>query len=155
MRGDEAGRFRPDAAVTRAEWIVMLERQRGGAAPLASGTFADQASIPAWASDAIGAALAGGILSGYEDRSFRPHRPVTREELAAMLVRTTGASLGDDGSVPRFADEEAIPAWAKPFVYGAAGEGLLQGRGGGRFGAEQPATRAEAAVLLTRLSERG
>lgn len=35
----------------------------------------------------IGKAVNAGIISGYEDGTFRPQEPITRAEVAAMIYR--------------------------------------------------------------------
>lgn len=40
-----------------------------------------------WSAEAIQAAAADGIIIGYEDGTFRPEKPLTREELAAIYQR--------------------------------------------------------------------
>ena len=49
--------------------------------------FRDAKDIPAPAVGYVAVALEKGLISGYEDGTFRPHRPVTRAELAALLGR--------------------------------------------------------------------
>lgn len=43
--------------------------------------------LPSWAKDAILRIYNGGIMTGYEDGTFRAGNPVTRAELAVALVR--------------------------------------------------------------------
>ncbi|GAX90951.1 S-layer homology domain-containing protein [Effusibacillus lacus] len=49
--------------------------------------FKDKDQIPAGAVGYIAVAVREGILTGYEDRTFRPNKPVTRAEMAALLHR--------------------------------------------------------------------
>lgn len=57
-------------------------------------TFADAAQIPAGSVGYVAVAIDKGLINGYEDNTFRPNRPVTRAELAALLDRT-GEQLPD------------------------------------------------------------
>ncbi|WP_372629898.1 cadherin-like beta sandwich domain-containing protein [Cohnella sp.] len=85
MRGDTQGRFRPEAAVTRAEMASIVARL------LPSGTTGQaRTDVPEdvrghWAADAIGQALQAGILKGYPDGTFRPDRTLTRAEAVRVL----------------------------------------------------------------------
>lgn len=148
VKGDARGAFRPDDSVTRAEWIVMLERmlgrQLGGAA-----SFADLEQIPVWAQDAAKAASAQGIVAGFSDGTFRPNQSVTRAQTAVTLARAFGWIAPSAADGPSFADQPDIPAWAQPAVRLGTEKGLLKGRGS-RFEPTAPLTRAEAAVLLVR-----
>lgn len=60
-------------------------------------TFRDAAQIPAGSVGYVKIALEKGLIDGYEDNTFRPDRPVTRAELAALLDRT-GEQLPGNGS---------------------------------------------------------
>lgn len=60
-------------------------------------TFKDAAQIPAGSVGYVKVALEKGLIDGYEDNTFRPDRPVTRAELAALLDRT-GEQLPGNGS---------------------------------------------------------
>jgi len=85
MRGDNQGRFRPEAAVTRAEMASIVARL------LPSGTTGQaRTDVPEdlrghWAAGAITQALQAGILQGYPDGTFRPDRTLTRAEAVRVL----------------------------------------------------------------------
>ncbi|MNE60361.1 hypothetical protein D3C80_1555010 [compost metagenome] len=52
-----------------------------------------------------------------------------------------------------FADDAAIPQWAKGAVEAVRGLGILNGRDAGKFAPNDAATRAEAVVMLLRMLE--
>ncbi len=88
MLGDNQGRFRPGAAVTRAEMASIVARL----IPAGAGDQTATAALPDdvqghWAAEAIGKALQAGILQGYPDGSFHPDRPLTRAETVRVLNR--------------------------------------------------------------------
>src|SRR5690606_20135188 len=95
VEGVDKSRYAPDAAVTRAEFAVMLLRTLQVPIPAAAAdaaqeaklAFRDQDSIPLWARPAIHAGLAEGMLNGYPDGTFRPEMTIIRTELAAMLAK--------------------------------------------------------------------
>ncbi|MFC4812530.1 S-layer homology domain-containing protein [Paenibacillus sp. GCM10023250] len=116
---------------------------------------ADQGGEPAltdiaghWAADAVRRAAALGIVTGYEDETFRPDRPVTRGEFAVMLSRAFKPAAEAD--LLGFKDANAIPAWAADAVGRAAGAGWIGGYEDGTFRAGQPITRAELAAMAVR-----
>jgi hypothetical protein len=51
-------------------------------------SFKDARNIPAGSVGYIAVALEKGLITGYNDNTFRPNQPVTRAELAALLDRT-------------------------------------------------------------------
>ncbi|MCD9025177.1 Ig-like domain repeat protein [Cohnella silvisoli] len=91
IRGYEANGkvfFHPDQTITRVEMAVILSRVLGRESiPPASdrAAFADQQSIPSWASDAVATVVDQAIVGGYTDGSFRPGSPATRAETVKMI----------------------------------------------------------------------
>lgn len=140
--------FKPDATITRAEFAVFLANALG-----LSGTgntiFADAALIPSWAANDIGAAASAGIITGYNDNTFRPDREITRAEMAVMIART--AELAASSLAPTFADAASIPSWATGAVTAVAENGIVDGQSGNLFNPLANATRAEAAKMIINL----
>ena len=92
VSGTGSGSFEPDRPVTRAEMAVMLNNLLD--LPAASGSFTDVTlSVYPWAYDAIRALKAAGILTGYEDGSFKPQNTLTRAETAALITRIDPAAF--------------------------------------------------------------
>ncbi|MGG1516407.1 S-layer homology domain-containing protein [Paenibacillus oryzisoli] len=155
ISGYENLTFRPDQPVTREELLVLLTRalkpeQTGEA----STTFADEASVSSWARQAMTLAAQAHWVTGYEDGTIRPQAPITRTEMAVLLMRASGntaAAKRNTSSPPPFADDKLIPVWAKPAIYEALQAGLLEGGSGDRFNPDSAATRAEAVAVLLRL----
>ncbi len=151
------GTFRPDRSVTRAEFTAMLVRALGiERADRAAPAFSDWSEMGQWAREAVTAAWQAGLAGGYGDGSFRPGAEIKRVEMTAMIVRALGDvassnSSGGKGEEASFADEAAIPAWARNDVALARQLGLTQGRGNNRFDPLANATRAEAVAMLMKL----
>jgi hypothetical protein len=93
-----------------------------------------------------------GIVSGYEDASFRPDARITRAEMATMIAKALQVHL-DTVAQTGFADDEDIPEWAKGAVDAIRKLGIVNGRDGNRFVPNDTATRAEAVVMLLRMLE--
>lgn len=92
IQGYEDGSFQPDRPVTRSEMAVMLarallEQALSGRTGAAATGFADDDAIAAWARAAVAALEKAGLIEGYEDGAFHPHRPVTRAEAVTLMVR--------------------------------------------------------------------
>lgn len=86
---------------------------------------------------------------------FRPDQPVTRSEFVAMAMKVAGREALTTITRTGFADDEAIPTWAKGYVASGLKAGVVKGTIGeeGRvvFQGASPVTRAEASVLLDRV----
>lgn len=79
--------FEPNSAASRL-WVTVLLVKAAGL-PLGSGTLdlVDADEVPAELAPYVAAAIAAGLVTGYEDGSFRPHRAVSRAEMAALIDR--------------------------------------------------------------------
>ena len=111
--------------------------------------FSDTANH--WAKDHIKTANYHGLVNGYSDTLFGPNDPVTREQIAVMVVNATKVELFDESTT--FTDSAHISVWAKESVAKAAAAGLITGYPDGAFKPKANATRAEAAVILARSIE--
>lgn len=103
----------------------------------------------AWAKDAIYALYNMGIVSGYDDNSFRPNNNVTREEFVTMVVNYMG--INENASCS-FADVNEN-AWYYPYVAKAYASGLISGIGENKFGIGMNITRQDAVVVLARIDD--
>ncbi len=78
---------------------------------------------------------------------FQPDKTVTRGEFMAMLVDSLGLKVDQDATTTGFTDN--VPTWLKPYLAAALRSGLTENWPHGTvFGAEEPITGAEAALLL-------
>lgn len=150
-KGYENGTFRPQAEVTRAQFITLLMRAfKEETSETAALNYKDKNDIPVWAAEAIKGALAAGYINGYEDGTFRPNAPVTRSEITALIVRMAGLKPVQDAQIT-FVDGEHAPDWARGYIAAAVNAGLIKGRSGNRFAPNDTATRAEAVALILAL----
>ena len=153
--GDEAF-FKPDATVTRAQFLTMAAAVADLAQPVAavSTGLSDNDTIPAWAQGYVAAGILSGVVEGSDDgsgnRAFRAQSAITRAEAAAVADRCL--SLSDDGREPAFADGETLPAWAQQSVVNCAAAGILPVEGNS-VRAGESLTREEAALMLYGMME--
>ena len=90
-----------------------------------------------------------GIVTGFPaDNTFRPGRPITREQLVLMLFRYAGESVSTD-VLGNFNDSHRISSWAREAMNWAAHHELI-GRGG-TLNPAGNATRAETLAILHRV----
>lgn len=156
IKGGGTHLFYPGNAITRADFIVMLDRAYGMSEALdngqvnSNGSFVDVPSS-AYYSKAVIAAKAFGIAAGTATGEFQPQQSMTRQDAMVFLKRTidrTALKLGT-GSVSSFSDASRISNYAKPSVSALVGAKVIGGSKG-KINPLSKVTRAEMAVMLYR-----
>jgi heme-binding NEAT domain protein len=150
VNGYEDGSFRPDSEISRAEFTVLVGRTLKLGDSSAKLDFADLDSVPAWSKPYLEQAVGAGIISSYEDHTFRAERKITRSEIAVMIARALKLPL-DANDVPTFADAHQIPNWASVQVAASAEKGIITGRDNNLFAPQDRVTRAEAVTMILTL----
>ncbi len=88
VSGFEDGTFRPDLAVTRAQFAkflaVALGLEPGTAIPA---VFADAAAVPGWAHARVAAMAEHGIMGGMPGGVFDPSATLARAQAVTVLSR--------------------------------------------------------------------
>ncbi|MGI9951724.1 S-layer homology domain-containing protein [Moorellaceae bacterium AZ2] len=147
----EQGKFFPERPLTRGELADLLDR----ALLFSEGPERDWVDVPPDSPyrGAVGRVTGAGIMVGYEDGSFRPESPVSREEAVVTLVRAAkdlGVEGTGSGVLREFVDLREVAPWAYNDVLWALEEGLLRGYPDGSLRPRDSLTRAEAAALIRR-----
>ena len=157
MAGTSATTFGPDVTTSRSMIATILWRMAGGPVVNYAMDFAD---VPQdqWYSEAIRWAVSEGISSGYGN-TFGTHDPITREQLAVMLYQFAQArgydvSVGENTNILSYTDVSDVAEYAIPALQWSCGAGIITGTGdGSALSPQGQATRAQAAVMLTRFCE--
>ena len=108
-------------------------------------SFSDIAEVE-WATEAIEALTAKGIINGVGDRKFDPQGTVTREQFVKMLCVALG--LTEEAEIT-FADV-AGDDWSAPYIKKAVKAGLISGVDENTFGYGVGISRQDIAVILHR-----
>lgn len=145
--------FAPDNKITRAEFARMLVGAVGIGLKDGKRTFAD-VDEKAWYYRWVETAYEAGIIAGSKGR-FRPNDLVSRQEMAAMVVKALAYRQkhldGTGESLAAFADRDKVAGWAQPALAKAVKAKLINGRGAGRLAPLDNATRAESAALVKKI----
>lgn len=151
------GHYRPADAMTRGECVTILYRAMGSPAVTKPATFTDLTRD--YYRDAIAWAEQNGVVNGVGNGKFNPGGQVTRAQLAALLFRLSGGQSGPEALLSevyraQFEDASAVPAYARPAIYWAVYNEIYCGTDtpepGAALAPNQPATRAQIAVMIVR-----
>lgn len=114
VRGDNAGRLKQDAPLTRAEGAVLMARLLG-LQPAERPGYSD-VSPDAWYQEEVSAAAAAGLFAA--DGRFLPDQAMTRAEFTVLLARALSfigwldIPAEGDLSGTGLMDAESVPSWA-------------------------------------------
>lgn len=177
--GYEDGTFRPERAVTRAEfvkmildathltpgcetveWMVENAKTRWGNygtkeyEPRLNDMNDHWLTTQGWTE----AALYSGMVvpSDYNGGNFQPQKPIARYEIALMVTRALGqvyeAKAAEDLNIDLpFTDSDTTLSWMKGYIRAASEAGVVKGYPDGSFQPNKVSTRAEAVVMVQRM----
>ncbi|PWK15585.1 S-layer homology domain-containing protein [Tumebacillus permanentifrigoris] len=150
MDGDENGYFHPTAHITREELAVVLAKALNLELPATRGETSQFTDVQpgSWSSAYLEAVAQAGLMSGEENGQFHPHNPITREQLAATLVRALHVDVTGQGKNLVVADRDQVSPWARDAVQVARAVGLMHGDTLETFNPQAPAERQQVAVVM-------
>lgn len=157
VNGYADGTFRPEQTITRAEFAKMLTTMLGWPAyPTGRLPFTDTKEHWSAKQGVLQAVYLRQAINGFPDNTFRPDEPVTRAQLVTIAVSAGGLFWS---STAPYKDVSAGHWYAKKV--GTAHWDRLIGPyatwplwAGDTFEGDRPATRAEAATIVTNLAAR-
>jgi len=153
--GCGGGNFCPDAPVTRAQMAVfLLKAEHGpGYVPVLNGQPFIDVPPDSFAAAWINQLFAEGIASGCGGGYYCPDDAVTRAQMAVLLLKTEhGSTYVPPPCEGVFADVECSPspAFGVDWIEQLFHEGVTAGCGGGNYCPNDPNTRGQMAVFITR-----
>lgn len=168
VNGYPDGTFRPNATITRAEFVKMLLEaanvypNSGTTSWLKNqnktnqGPLNDMANHWLTKAELTDAALATGIVvaDDYYKHNFQPEQTIARYEIALMADRALGLvypATHQENIDLAFTDKSSIQDWMLGYIKEATDLGILKGYPDGSFGPKKTATRAEAVVIVSRV----
>lgn len=117
VNGYEDGSFRPDNNITRAEFAKIIAKLTEKEVHEKSAGFSDAKGH--WAEAYIAVLAEKGVITGYEDNTFRPDNPITRAEAVAIINRAVTRNCAPDLIMPF---KDVVPNhWAYHEILKAAG----------------------------------
>ena len=156
LMGSTGGdKFAPTMTTTRAQIVQILYNLEGE--PEVSGTTPFTDLTQDWYQDAVLWAYQTGVVAGTGDgTTFDPDLPVTREQIAVILMEYTDRILNikrtwTPADLSTFPDADSVSDWAKDAMADAVGLGLISGASNGGqtyLNPQGSATREQVATIL-------
>jgi len=160
FKGTTATTFNPNGLMTRQQFVTVLARMAGVKVDNSKTAFSD---VPAGSYSAGSVAWAAkyGIVTGYDDGTFKPTAPITRQQMCAIMSRfmdyyadVHGAYFLKRAKVSSFVDYGTVSDYAKTAVDRCRAYGLIQGYAeDNTFRPHNNATRAHVAAVIFRLAQ--
>ena len=151
VNGYEDGTFRPDNSITRAEFVKLVNKYFGFNNKEAI-KFSD-INTNDWYYNDICIASKAGYINGYEDKTFKPNKTITREEVSKILISIKNKQDNVYDKLNKYPDKNKVSNWAKPYVEGAIEQGYLKGNDLGFLNPTNNITRAESITVLSRVAK--
>lgn len=159
---------RPDVAAAHEHglgsnfYYPRLDITRVDFCELAVNLYSKMSSVPENIPDAdfsdcedenVAVAAALGIVTGYEDGTFRPYAFITREEAATMLDRLYKSLGGTETakSSRQYADDAQFGDWSRDSIYTMQNIGIMKGEENNEFHPDGGYTGEQAIVTIERM----
>ena len=154
MSGVGGNLFAPKMTTTRAQIVQILYNLEGE--PKVSGTTPFTDLTQNWYKDAVLWAYQTGVVSGTSATTFAPDLPVTREQIAVILMEYMTRVLKLErtwtpADLSVFPDAGSVSGWAKDALADAVALGLISGASNGGqtyLNPQGSATREQVATIL-------
>ncbi|MGF7045963.1 hypothetical protein J2T13_000425 [Paenibacillus sp. DS2015] len=163
FKGYTDGTFKPNAAVSRAEFAALLARvSKANVEIEQKDVFKDLQGH--WSETEVNRAVSLGFIDPKDYKNgFKPKTPITRAEIAKWM--TSGLAAADSDYKQALEDTKTtvipvkeyfnpgIPLSESSYIAVALGTNLMNGYPDGSFGLDKNATRAEASAILLNLEK--
>ncbi|MBQ9413543.1 MAG: S-layer homology domain-containing protein, partial [Clostridia bacterium] len=160
MNGYQSGKFGPGDKLQRQDFVVALaniynadlnyfQNKTGSLKDVKKGSY--YAPAVAWA-------VYNGIVAGYQNGKFGVGDPITREQVCTILWRAVGSpapAVSASTTLAKYPDGKRVSDFAKNAVAWALQNGIITGMQDGRIAPVEKASRAQIAVILMRLDQKG
>ncbi|MNN21199.1 Endoglucanase precursor [compost metagenome] len=124
-------------------YYVVMKQSRG---------FSDVTNHP-WARNILNALYSKGIMANLQPNTFGADDLTTRGEFATLLVKGLNIPLNYDDKVQTYFDvvpKAKTDTWEFKYIETASRAGIITGITEGYFGVEEPITREQAAIMISR-----
>jgi hypothetical protein len=156
LEGLRDGRFNPAGSLNRGQAATVIDRIANATGRPITGDRRSFSDVPASGyvhTDAIQRLAGAGVIAGFNDGTFRPNAPVTRGQLATLLVRYIESTTGE--TLPLGQAFPDVPANSELGVNlrKARAAGIFNGTDSGEAQPQRTIRRDQAASLFVRSLE--
>lgn len=156
MKLDENGNFNPENTLTRIEFVQALLKilSNDNIDVKISNMFTDVKDTDAYYADVLRSEQLG-LVYGYPDNTFLPNNSMLRSEVTSIISHITKDKFIDCSVLEPYADKDEIPEWARiPYAKSINYGIFVNHPDENKLEPNRELTRAEAAVLLSRLNDK-
>lgn len=146
VSGYPDGTFRPDATITRAETVALLDKLELYPITQKDSSFTDVLPTD-WFYPYIDSAVKSGVVSGYEGNIFLPQNEITRFEAISIVSRLVRSENYNSVQLP-YSDSEDIPLWVNTSVRNLHAAGVIDTYPENKINGSTHITRAEMVRML-------
>ena len=151
MAGISKDKFAPNQKITRAEAASVLKRIIDDKASANDKSSFRDLKEGQWFYDNIVFIEKEGLISGYEDGTFKPNNPMTRAQFASMMANYLKLNEGNN---PIDFKDVKENYWAKDAINILSSHGIMVGKSKNEFKPNENITRAEAATIFNKVLDR-
>lgn len=157
MKGVGNNNFAPNDNINRAMAATLLNRLAGNGVAKTNIGFGDAEGTEWWYASAVWAAE-NGILNVFDDKSFKPDEPISRELLAKAMYncgKYLKLGMSKKADITKFTDYASIAEENRDAVIWAVANGIFKGNADGTFNPAGNVTRAEMSMVLRNWLSKG
>lgn len=154
MSGTSTAAFAPHAATTRGMIVTILYKMEGS--PKISGNQFNDVAAGDYYANATAWVQQNNIVGGYGNGKFGPNDPITREQMATILMnyaRFKGDDVTSKANLTQFKDSGFISGYAADAMAWANAEGLISGKSNDILDPKGNAERCQVASILMKFAE--
>lgn len=149
------GLYAPEREFTRAQFCKIMVEALGYEQVEYTGGFTD-VKAGDWFAPYVQTAVESGLFEGYDNGTFKPNKPIVRQEMAAVVGR--GAVLAEVVEQARmdkfvmeksnYKDKDLVPEWAAHQVAWLEDQDVFSNVAVEKFEPTKVVNRAEAALIV-------
>lgn len=148
--------FKPNQGITRAEFMAVMYRLYDGDFPKEVRQWNDKefkdVDQKSWYFKSLKKMYELGLVNGSDGKMY-PNQPITRAELASLVIRLAGVDVNEENPLSYFKDVNP-EMWYGDSVNAAAEKGFIAGYNLTEFKPDAPIKRSEVTAIVNKALNR-